>query len=246
MIVLGIETSGETASIAIREDETILASRAFPSRSTLCERLAAEIGSALEHLGEDHSLDAVAVSRGPGSFTSLRIGVVTAKALAHRWRLPLVGIPTTEVVAWPFAQMEGTTIAALLPAWNTALYLAVYLSGPTGRLEERLGPCAVEPAEAIARLSAMDGPLQLVGRRALEHRGAIEEALGAQAEFATESACDPDAVSLTEIALGRVAEADPQAAFRLRPLYIVPSQAERVAGIDLGMSGETDGAYQEL
>ena len=246
MIALGIETSGDTASIAILDDETILASRSFPSRSTLCERLAAEIGSALEHLGEDRHLSAVAVSRGPGSFTSLRIGVVTAKALAHRWQLPLVGIPTTEVVAWPFAQTGGPTIAVMLPAWNTALYLAVYLSGPNGRLEERVGPCAVGPAKALERLSATEGPLQLVGRRALEHREAIAEVLGARAEFAGESACDPDAMTLTEVALGRVQQVDPQAALRLRPLYIVPSQAERVAGIDLGLTGETSASYQVL
>ena len=241
MIVLGIETSGDTASIAIREDDTVVAFRSFPSRSSLCERLSAEIGSALEHMGEDRRLDAIAVSRGPGSFTSLRIGVVTAKALAHQMRLPLVGIPTTEVVAWPLAQEGGPTIAVMLPAWNKALYVAVYLPGPNGGLQERLAPCAMEPDVAIERLSAVKGPLQLVGRGALEHREALRETLGARAVLAAESACDPDAASLTEVALDGVAETDPGAAFHLRPLYVVPSQAERVAGIDLGMSGAERG-----
>jgi tRNA threonylcarbamoyladenosine biosynthesis protein TsaB len=240
MIVLGIETSGETASLALRDGDTIVASRAFPSRTSLCERLAAEIGSALEHLGGDVSLDAIAVSRGPGSFTSLRIGVVTAKALAHRFRLPLVGVPTTEVVAWPFAEPGGPAIGVMLPAWNTAVYLAVYLPGPDGALQECLAPRAVQPAEAISRLAEGQGPLQLVGREALEHRDALIEALGERVRFAPASMAEPDAAALTEIAAARVDQADPDAAFSLRPLYIVPSQAERTAGIDLGLTGKDE------
>jgi tRNA threonylcarbamoyladenosine biosynthesis protein TsaB len=239
MTVLGIETSGETASVALRDGETVLAARTFPSRTTLCERLAAEIGSALGHLGEGRRPEAVTVSRGPGSFTSLRIGVVTAKALAHRLGIPLVGIATTEVVAWPFAGDPGAHVAVLLPAWNTALYLAVYLS-EGGGLTERLAPVAVQPDEAAARVAGLEGPVELVGAGALAHQGALAAALGERARFAPPSLCEPDAAQLTDAARSRIGEADPEAAFRLRPLYLVPSQAERTAGIDLGLTGEGD------
>ncbi|MBM3500546.1 MAG: tRNA (adenosine(37)-N6)-threonylcarbamoyltransferase complex dimerization subunit type 1 TsaB [Armatimonadetes bacterium] len=240
MIVLGIETSGETASIALRDEETVLASRAFASRASLCERLAAEIGSVLEHLGEARRPDAIAVSRGPGSFTSLRIGVVTAKAFAHRFGIPLVGVPTTEVVAWPFADEAGASVAVLLPAWNTALYLAVYFAGGDAGLPERVAPVAVEPAEAVGRLSETEGPLWLVGGGALTHRDALESALGSRARFAAPALCEPDAAALADLARRQLSGADPAAAFRLRPLYIVPSQAERTAGIDLGLTGQGD------
>ena len=241
MTLLGIETSGDTASIAVREGETILASRAFPSRSSLCERLAAEIGSALQHLGEAARPDAIAVSRGPGSFTSLRIGVVTAKAFAHRFGIPLIGVPTTEVVAWPFAEEGDAPIAVMLPAWNTALYLAVYLPEAHGGLKEQSAPVAVQPDEAIRQIGVLESPVQLVGRGALEHREPLEAALGGRARFAPPSLCEPDAAQLTALALLRIENADPEAAFRLRPLYIVPSQAERVAGLDLGLTGAGDG-----
>jgi tRNA threonylcarbamoyladenosine biosynthesis protein TsaB len=238
MTVLGIETSGDTASVAIRQDDVIVASRSFPSRSTLCERLATEVGSALEHLGEGRRPDGIAVSRGPGSFTSLRIGVVTAKAFAHRFGVPLVGVATTEVVASPFTAETDRTIAVMLPAWNTAVYLAVYTMVPDRGLAEQQAPAALQPAEAAQQLARLTGPVWLVGRAALAHREALSEALGDRATFASAALCEPDAVCLTEVALSRIGEADPEAAFRLRPLYIVPSQAERTAGIDLGLTGE--------
>jgi tRNA threonylcarbamoyladenosine biosynthesis protein TsaB len=242
VIVLGIETSGETASVAIRDDEVVIASRAFPSRMSLCQRLAAEVESALGHLSPDRRLDGLAVSRGPGSFTSLRIGVVTAKALAHRLALPLVGVATTEVVAWPFVQDDGSTTAVILPAWNTAVYVAVYQPGPGEVPDERLPPTAMQPSDAIKRLAETEGELQVVGHGALAHREAILYTLGERAHLATASEGEPDAITLSEAALPRLGRADPEAAFRLRPLYIVPSQAERVAGIDLGMSGAEEGA----
>jgi len=241
MTVLGIETSGDTATVALRAGQSLLGARAFPSRMSLCQRLASEIQSALGHLSAGRRLEAIAVSRGPGSFTSLRVGLMTAKALAHRLGLPLVGLPTTEVVAWPCAQDTDAAIGVMLPAWNTAAYLAVYRPEPGGALRELLAPCAVQPAEAIQRLAIVEGALLLVGQAALKHRESIGRALGERVEFAPASMGEPDAAFLTEAALPRISRADPQAAFCLRPLYLVPSQAERVAGIDLGMTGAEDG-----
>lgn len=238
MIVLGIETSGDTASIAIGDGQTVLASSAFPARASLCERLILEVQSLGEQLAKPWQFDAIAVSRGPGSFTSLRIGVITAKALAHRLKTPLVGIPTPEIVAWPFARQGPTTVAVMLPAWNQGVYLAVYLAEKVGHLREVYAPVAVSPEKAINMLGELEGPIMTVGTRALEHREAISRALGPRVEFATPSLCEPDAAVLTEMAPFRLSDADPQVVFRLRPLYVVPSQAERVAGIDLGLTGD--------
>jgi hypothetical protein len=88
----------------------------------------------------------------------------------------------------------------------------------------------------------MEGDLLLVGEAALEHRELLTRGLGARAAFAPVALSVPRASVVAEAAWKRLSKADPEAAFRLRPLYVVPSQAERVAGIDLGLTGLGDGA----
>jgi tRNA threonylcarbamoyladenosine biosynthesis protein TsaB len=180
-------------------------------------------------------LEAIAVARGPGAFTSLRIGVITAKALAHRLGVPLIGVATTEAVAWPLAQGAAGTVAVLLPAWKSSIYAAAYRAAGEDLLEV-LAPCALDPAAVSGTLARLAGPITVAGAEALEV--AFREALGEGVECAPASLAQPTAASVAAAARARLAQGDPRAAFELRPLYIVPSQAERTAGIDLGLTGQ--------
>lgn len=241
MNLLAIETSGEVSSVALCKGPSTIASRRFPSRMSLCQTLATEIGSILAYLPENEQLQAIAVSLGPGSFTSLRIGVVTAKALAHQLDVPLVGVPTMEALAIPFACEPGRTICAIRPAWKTAAYLSAFIARTVGQLEQVTPPITLEPEAVLGYLMGMESDLLLVGEAALEHRELLARGLGNRAAFAPAALCTPRASVVAEAAWKRLSEADPGAAFRLRPLYVVPSQAERVAGIDLGLTGADDG-----
>ena len=234
MILLGIETSGDTAGVALCEDGRPIASRTFPARMALCRELASVVEDVLASVPEDRSLGGIAVSLGPGSFTSLRIGVVTAKAMAHRLELPLVGVPTPEALAAPYAHDTGRTVCVVQPAWRTALYLTVCDQGRAWT------PVALEPDEVSARLQATGGPLLLVGAGALQHRAALAETLGQRALFAPAAMGGPSASLVAQAAMSRVETAGVRSAFEVRPLYVVPSQAERVAGIDLGLTGAED------
>ncbi len=108
MIVLGIETSGDRGSLALRSGEGVLASFRFPGGG----RRARDIVSALDRIMEQAGLartdvHGVAVSEGPGSFTGLRVGVACAKTLAYALDWRCVGIPTLEVKAWNVDPHEG-------------------------------------------------------------------------------------------------------------------------------------------
>jgi tRNA threonylcarbamoyladenosine biosynthesis protein TsaB len=242
MNLLAIETSGATSSVALCEGPRLTASRLFPSQMSLCQNLAAEIDAVLAHLPADESLEAIAVSLGPGSFTSLRIGVVTAKALAHQLGIPLAGVPTMEALASAFAHESGRTLCVLQPAWKTAVYLATFTASEAGGVRQVMSPTALEPQTALDHLSQVEGELLLVGEAALLHRDLLSRALGARAALAPAAMSVPQASLVAEAARQRLASPDPKAAFELRPLYVVPSQAERAAGIDLGLTGGADKA----
>lgn len=237
MNLLAIETSGDTSSVALCKGPRLIASRLFPSRMSLCQNLAAEIDAILAYLPEDEQVQAIAVSLGPGSFTSLRIGVVTAKALAHHLGVPLAGVPTMEALATPFIYEPGRTICVVQPAWKTALYLSTFVAGEPGQITP---PAALEPQAVLDHLTDLKGDLLLVGEAALEHRQLLSRGLGERAAFASAAMSVPRASIVAEVGRKRLSEADPEAAFRLRPLYVVPSQAERLAGIDLGLTGMND------
>ncbi len=98
MIVLGIETSGPIGSVAVAADEDVLAAHLFPEGSRHARDVMVAVDSVLgEAALSKRDVDAVAVSRGPGSFTGLRIGVTCAKTLAYALGWQAVGVPTLQV-----------------------------------------------------------------------------------------------------------------------------------------------------
>lgn len=100
--ILHIETSTETCSVALSHDgASVFSKENFdgPSHASL---LGVYVDEAMS-FADSHALpvDAVAVSCGPGSYTGLRIGVSMAKGLAFGLNVPLVGLPTLEVMCVP-------------------------------------------------------------------------------------------------------------------------------------------------
>lgn len=101
MLTLGIETSGPGGGVALADNRRCLAERSLPQEGRRHARmLVSEIRTLLhESLTPLESLDAVAVSIGPGSFTGLRVGVVCAKTLAYALSVPLVAVDTFLAIA---------------------------------------------------------------------------------------------------------------------------------------------------
>ena len=100
MIIIGIETATKAGSAALVSESEIVAEYLLNVRSQ-SEQLLKEIDQILVDGGKSlEECDAVAISLGPGSFTGLRIGVCTAKALAFAMQKPVVGISALEALAW--------------------------------------------------------------------------------------------------------------------------------------------------
>lgn len=130
--ILNIETSTSVCSVALASEGAILQhSEDFQGRNHAVV-LSGFIKEAIDHLRlHEMKLDAVAVSIGPGSYTGLRIGLSEAKGLAYALEIPLIGVPTLELmtVGVMFSRddlPEDTLFAPMIDARRMEVYTAVY------------------------------------------------------------------------------------------------------------------------
>lgn len=119
MRILGIETATRAASVAVVADGKILAESVRESPQTFSETLMPQVEEVIKVADAFDKLDAVAVSIGPGSFTGLRIGLATAKALAYAWGIKIIGVPTLLAMAYNF---PGSKVVPLIDAQKNRAY----------------------------------------------------------------------------------------------------------------------------
>jgi len=125
-VLLAIDTATRIASIALYQEGTVRSERSWHSQDSHTVELMPSIVGMLEQQGvAPQDLSAVAVASGPGSFTGLRIGMSVAKGLAFALDIPLVGIPTLDVLAYPHANQRLPT-CAIIQAGRGRICIAFY------------------------------------------------------------------------------------------------------------------------
>lgn len=113
-MLLAIDTATRIASIALYGEGMVLSERTWYSNDKHTVELMPNIASLLEQQGiAPRELSGIAVAFGPGSFTGLRIGMSVAKGLAFSLDIPLVGISTLEILAYPHADSKLPTCAII-------------------------------------------------------------------------------------------------------------------------------------
>ena len=216
-MILGIETSGSASSVALVADGRLQAERTFEACMVLNQLLAAQIADLCGGPPIEAKLDGIAVGIGPGSFTGVRMGVALAKALAHGLGLPLVGVSSPEAIASSVGAEDGRTVCVLQTARGDDVYVTALVIEADGMPREVSLTQVLPLGEALV---------------------AAEEVLGVAPDFVCGDATDgpgqsPLAVDVARVGERRMAEADPDAVFALRPRYVRLSQAEREHGVDL-------------
>lgn len=205
----------------------------------LVERLLTEAGLI------PSDLVAVACGRGPGSFTGVRIGVATAKGLAHGLGVPLVGLSTLDAVAWR-ANADGF-VGVLGDAMRGEVYPALYRVH-AGNVERLTIDRVARPEDVADEWADLDEQLILTGNGLAKHRAVFEAALGSMAVVASERQWVPNGHGLIRAAwasssvpsLGTVAARDRAAAFDLAhpsmllPVYTRLADAEEAERVRLG------------
>ncbi len=127
MFVLGIDTSAIVCSVALMEDELVIAKRTVSEGRTHSEVLLPKIKEVLLEANlEPEKIDLIAVSAGPGSFTGLRIGISAVKGIALPLSIPCAGISTLEGLAMNAKHLEGAFVCALMDARRGEFYNALF------------------------------------------------------------------------------------------------------------------------
>ena len=162
MSILAIDSSTEVSSVAVLREGRLAAELTMQARFTHSETLLPHIRQALSMAAvKKENLDAIAVSIGPGSFTGLRIGLATAKAMAYALGLPLVGVPTLRALAWHFP-VEGLQLLPMMDAQKGNAYMERY-AWVQGELRRESSMAVLPVPEILQRAGALQEPVLLLG-----------------------------------------------------------------------------------
>ena len=136
-MILAIDTSTRNASVALAEGDRVLASAGWYSAVNHSTELMPAVTRILgSREVSPRDLDAVAVALGPGGFSALRTGVSAAKGMAMAARIPIVGVGSLELEAFPFRR-SGLVVCSLLEAGRGEASSAILGTGPEqSRLRE--------------------------------------------------------------------------------------------------------------
>jgi tRNA threonylcarbamoyladenosine biosynthesis protein TsaB len=136
-LILNLETASKNCSVSLSKDSQIISSREHLSAGfSHAEKLHPFIDEVMKEAGVKFTdLDAVAVSKGPGSYTGLRIGVSAAKGLCYANDLPLIAIPTLEIMANSQKSFDGLLVP-MLDARRMEVYSSVFNNSLKDSLQE--------------------------------------------------------------------------------------------------------------
>jgi len=223
MLVLGITTSTAQVGCAIGGHEGVLGS----FHSTRGRRHAETLTPAIEHLCHQTRIDiadigAVAVDIGPGMFTGLRVGVAAAKALAHARRLPLIGIPSLDLLAFPLRHSPRRIVCAI-DGGRGEVFHASYRHVPGG-VQQVTEPEVASPADLASDLAATAEEILLVGDGARRYADAFAGL--DRVELGDDGVAHPSAVSLVQLAHPRALREEFSAPAEVSPLYLRKPDAE--------------------
>ena len=225
MRILAIESSSLVASVAIVEDGVTLAEYTANFKMTHSQTLLPMIDSMVGLFGIDlATIDAIAVSGGPGSFTGLRIGSATAKGLGLALNKPLIHVPTVDGTAYNLYGAKGL-ICPIMDARRNQVYTGIY------RFEQKfevvMEQDAMDIAELIEKLNSMGERVIFLGDGVPVHENKIRELMTVPFDFAPAHMNRQRAASVAALGAVYFAEGKIQTAAEHGPDYLRKSQAER-------------------
>lgn len=229
MKILALDTSTNVATAAVLEDGVITGEYSCNKGKTHSQRLMPMIDSLLQAVGLKASdMDAFAASIGPGSFTGLRIGVTTAKAMAFAAQKPAISVYTLDALAYNLPSSRAV-LCPVIDARNNQVFTAAYkISGD--KLERLTDYLGIHINELADILSAMKEDVVFLGDAAAMHRSFFEDRLGDRCSMAPPHTALARASSVAVLAAKLYESGSLENSYDMKPFYLRKSQAEREKG----------------
>lgn len=231
MLILAIDSTAVAASVAVTEDERLLALSHLNNGNTHSETLLPMVEAILTRLGRSIAdIDLFAAAIGPGSFTGVRIGAATVKGLAFGRDVPCAAVSTLEALAENLRTVArpGEIVCPVMNARRAQVYNALFRATETG-LDRLCADRAIAIADLEAELAEMgitpDAPAHLVGDGcAVTLKGAASPARFREAPVLLR---DQNAYSIAVCGLRQALAGQTVTDAALAPVYLRPCQAER-------------------
>lgn len=237
LLILSLDTTTRAGSVAIADDDRVLAAHAGDPTRTHGERLPGEIDAVLADAGIARSaLDLLVVASGPGAFTGLRIGLAAMQGLAMVLNRPIVGVSALDALAWTVLASgiegahgtddRGKAVATWMDARRGEVFSALYRSTPRAEMPWSM---AAEPAvgspDAILASQPFDRaePTVFIGDGARRYADTIGGAAACWAVSLEEPLLAP---ALTWIGRRLAAGSHTTLPHALQPLYVRRPDAE--------------------
>ncbi len=225
MKILAVDTSSNVATAALVSDNRLIGENILNHKKTHSEKIMPMIDGLLRDSETDiGDVDLFAVAKGPGSFTGLRIGISTVKALAHATNKPVVGVSALEGMAYNLYNVEGI-ISPIMDARRSQVYNGAY-RWENGYLKEVISPRASSIEECIESFKNEE-KVYFLGDGVPVYESVIREKMGNRAIFAPFTCLLQRASSLAALAQIKYEQGEFDTYASLVPIYLRKSQAER-------------------
>lgn len=226
MKILAIDSSGIVASAAVVEDDSLLGEYTINHKKTHSQTLLPMIDEVVRMLELDlHTLDAIAVAAGPGSFTGLRIGSATAKGFGLALDKPLIEIPTVDGLAYNLAG-SSVAVCPLMDARRNQVYTGLYRFEGY-QMHTVIEQCAVGIDEIVEKINMQGQAVSFLGDGVPVFASYIEEHCKVNYTFAPAHLNKQRASAVAVLAMDYYRAGRIRTAAEHRPDYLRLSQAER-------------------
>lgn len=226
MKILALDSSGLVASVAVVEDDNLLAEYTVNYKKTHSQTLLPMLDEIAKMIELDlETIDAIAVSAGPGSFTGLRIGSATAKGLGLALKKPLIAVPTVDALACNLYDTNGI-ICPMMDARRKQVYTGLY-HFKNHQLETISEQKAISVEELIEELNAQKEQVTFLGDGVSVYQEILKEKMEVPYTFAPAHMNKQRAGAVAVLAQRYYKEGNIQTAAQHQPEYLRVSQAER-------------------